>query len=173
MKEDTISRVTRTRQEARASYDRLSSWYDFLAGSAEKKYQQAGLHILNVHPGEKVLEIGFGTGDGLLALAKSVNASGKVFGLDLSAGMARVAKLKLKKAGLSERVELLCGDAAALPYERNSLDAIFSSFTLELFDTPEIPMVLNQCHHVLVPNGRICLVVMVKKHGKQSDGQAL
>ena len=127
MKEDTISRVTRTRQEARASYDRLSSWYDFLAGSAEKKFKQAGLHKLNVQPGEKVLEIGFGTGDGLLALAKSVNVSGKVYGLDLSEGMVRVAQLKLKKAGLSDRVELLCGDAAALPYERNSMDAVFQA----------------------------------------------
>jgi demethylmenaquinone methyltransferase/2-methoxy-6-polyprenyl-1,4-benzoquinol methylase len=158
-----ISRVTRTKEEGRTSYNKMSKWYDMLASPSERKYRAAGLQKLCTKEGEKVLEIGTGTGNDIVTLARSVGDSGTVCGIDISEGMCEIALSKIKKAGLSGRVRLDCGDAARLPYSDNYFDAIYTSFTLELFDTPEIPVVMHECSRVLRNGGRICVVAMSKK----------
>ncbi|MBU7038320.1 MAG: class I SAM-dependent methyltransferase [Theionarchaea archaeon] len=160
-----ISRVTRSKEEARRSYDRMSTWYDFLAGS-ERRHTHEGLQKLNVRDGETVLEVGFGTGESIVSLAHSVGSSGAVYGIDISSGMFYAAIERVRRAGLQDSVGLILGDGAHLPFKTHIFDAVFMSFTLELFDTPEIQVVLTECRRVLVEGGRIGVVAMSKR-GRQ------
>lgn len=161
-----ISRVTRSKEQARKSYDHLSRWYDWLAGASEWKWTRLALQHLNAQEGEHVLEIGFGTGRALQELTQSVGESGRVFGVDISPGMLAVSQRRLAKAGLSERAELRLGDAAALPFNDGSMHAVFISFTLELFDTPEIPVVLAECRRVMRSGGRLVVLSLVMREPK-------
>ncbi|MFC2083133.1 class I SAM-dependent methyltransferase [Candidatus Bipolaricaulota bacterium] len=201
--EGASSQELRSKADAKsvtkANYDRLSRWYDWMAARSERKAVQAGLDLLAASEGETILEIGYGTGRAIEALARAVGESGRVVGIDLSEGMHRVAVKRVERAGLSHRVDLICGDATFLAAElkRNATppllpkvsrrspgyrlqpekaglplslkhpegmrDAIFMSFTLELFDTPEIPIVLHECRRVLRTGGRIAVVSMQKK----------
>jgi demethylmenaquinone methyltransferase/2-methoxy-6-polyprenyl-1,4-benzoquinol methylase len=140
----------------------LSRWYDALAGSSEKKFTDTALQKLAMQEGETVLEIGFGTGHAIPALAATVGTAGKVYGIDISEGMCNITQERVNQAGLSDRVELRCDDATQLPFAAECLDAVFMSFTLELFDTPEIPTVLSECLRTLRRSGRICTVALSK-----------
>jgi ubiquinone/menaquinone biosynthesis C-methylase UbiE len=160
--DNSITRVLRPNSSAKVFYDRISGFYDLLAASSERRYTVAGLHKLTVKPGQNVLEIGFGTGQALVALAQAVGDEGNVCGIDISEGMYRVAQRRVQKAGISNRINLSLGDAINLPYQSATFDAVFTSFTLELFDTPQIPEVLAECRRVLKPDGRICVVALSK-----------
>ena len=160
--------VPRTKEEAKRLYDRISRVYDLFTWGFERKYANMALSHLSIKEGEAVLEIGFGTGHCLKRIAKSVGQRGRVYGVDISTGMVEVTKRRLEKAGLMDRVELYRGDAASLPYGNNTFDAIFMSFTLELFDTPEIPKVLNEINRVLKPNGRLGMASMSRDNGQST-----
>ena len=158
-----VLRVLQSKDETRAFYNKISGVYDLLAEHSEGPVRQTGLEKLDLAPGERVLEIGYGTGHCLVQLAEAVGPEGKVFGIDLSEGMRALARERLEKEHLLGRVELSCGDAAYLPYPDGSMDAVFMSFTLELFDTPEIPQVLAECKRVLRAGGRIGVVAITKE----------
>jgi len=158
-----VSGVTRSKQDAKSAYDRISRWYDLLAGGFEKKHRDAAVRKLAPDVGNVLLEIGFGTGHSIVALAELVGVSGKVYGIDLSEGMLAITRSRVEVAGMAERVVLECGDAVRLPFAPDFFDGIFISFALELFDTPEIPLVLSECMRTLRRGGRICVVAMSKK----------
>ncbi len=127
-----------------------------------------GLQKLAAQPGETVLEIGIGTGHSLLALSQAVGEKGQVCGIDLSPKMLDVTRTRMEKAGLAARVRLACGDGMQLPWASERFDAVFMSFVLELFDTPEIPRVLSECRRVLKPHGRLTVVALSKEGSANS-----
>ncbi|MCJ7733904.1 MAG: methyltransferase domain-containing protein [Anaerolineales bacterium] len=158
--EQNYTRVNRSEDAAEAFYTRLAPIYDFLAAS-EKKFVRMGLQLLDPQPGENILEIGFGTGyaQGLITAAVREGFSA---GLDLSQGMARIALEKLRQSDHAGKAGLVCSNTLPIPFPTAYFEGVFSSFTLELFDSPQIPEVLQECRRVLKPGGRLVIVSLSK-----------
>ena len=160
-----ISRVYRSKENAKKTYDRISTIYDWLGGIFERRPAEKALSYLKVESGETVLEIGFGTGHCLQQIALTVGNTGKAYGIDVSEGMLQVTRKRLQKAGLVNRAELFHGDASKLPFINETFDAVFISFALELFDTPDIPQLLNEVRRVMKAGGRLGVVSLSRSKG--------
>jgi demethylmenaquinone methyltransferase/2-methoxy-6-polyprenyl-1,4-benzoquinol methylase len=158
----------KTRLDTRQNYDRLSRWYDSFS-SSEQRLTELGLRLLNILPGEKVLEIGFGTGHALIGLASAVGKAGSVYGIDLSPGMIIVARRRARHSGMGGRISMQVGDASRLPFPNNQFQTAFMSFTLELFEIKEIPVILSECQRVLQPGGSLGIVSLAKKDTRAEE----
>jgi len=160
--------ATASTNPTQAFYDRISKAYDLLSDSNEHKARERGEQVLGVEQGNRVLEIGYGTGHACLDLAKLVGEQGEVVGIDISPGMREVALKRLQEGGVADRVKLEVGDARKLPYGDGEFDHAFTSFTLELFPLEDIPAVLKEVLRVLKPGGRLGVVSMYKKEHRSA-----
>ena len=150
-------------------YDRISKAYDLIADSGERDARNQGIDALNLTGGESVLDIGYGTGSAVLELAKRVGVDGSVTGIDISPGMQQVAQEKLEESGAQAKVQLDVGSAMEMPYADDKFDAVFTSFTLELFPAEDIPAVLAEARRVLKPDGRLGVVAMASVREGEKD----
>ena len=82
--EPGVLRVLQTKEETRHYYNKIAKVYDLLSEEAEKPMREAGLKKLAAQPGERILEVGFGTGHCLVEIAQAVGPQGKVLGIDIS-----------------------------------------------------------------------------------------
>ena len=160
-----IERVNRTTHQAQAWYHRLSGWYDTFADPFEADARATGIRCLDAQPGECVLDVGCGTGTALVEFGRAVGSDGRAYGIDIAPGMCDESRSKLTAAGL-EQTAVLLGDALELPLRDDSLDALFASFVLELFDSPDIPRVLAEWRRVLGRDGRVCVVALSRREDR-------
>jgi len=114
------------------------------------------LTILDVLPGERVLEIAVGRGELLLKLATLAGGSGFAAGVDEDEAALALADARLREVGYTS-FELKQGAAGALPYPAESFDAIYASFLLGARDDDESKRVLTDLRRVLVPGGRAAI----------------
>ena len=155
--------ILRVEGDVRATYAKLSRVYAAIEGRFEKKLRRRGLELLNIQEGETVLEVGSGTGYALVEIARAVGETGRAYGVDVTPQMLALAQKRLDRKGLAERVELREGDARDMSYEDDKFDAVYMAATLELFDTPDIPIVLAEIKSVLKPGGRLGITSMTKE----------
>lgn len=154
--------MVRSKEDAKRTYNRLSGVYDVVSGY-EKSYRDEGVKMLDLQKGERVLEIGIGTGQCLVQFAKSVGPLGGVYGVDISESMVKQAKKRVEREMPNSSFRLEVADGMNLPFEKEFFDALFMCFTLELFSASDISLVLQECSRVLKKGGRLCVVGLSKK----------
>jgi SAM-dependent methyltransferase len=114
------------------------------------------LELLGITPGERVLEVGCGTGVVLRDLARRVKPGGMAVGLDPGPHFLAIAAELIEQAGLSELTELREGDARALPFGDGEFDAVLAVTTLS--HVPNGDQALREMVRVLRPSGRVGLL---------------
>ena len=147
--------------DTRTFYNRLSGAYDLLADASESACRNEGLRLLQSTPGERILEVGFGTGHALATLCGTVGPTGAVVGVDVSSGMLEMARRTVAPAG-GANVTFAIADGRSLCFPHTVFDAAFMSFTLELFEPGDIAAVLAEVRRVLRPGGRLSVVAMLE-----------
>ena len=108
--------------------------------------------ILAPEPGERVLEIGPGTGYYTLELAEWVGADGQVEVFDIQQEMLDHTMERARERGISN-VRPTQGDAQSLPYDDDSFDAAILTSTLG--EIPDQDAALEEVNRVLKPGGRL------------------
>ncbi len=150
----------RSRREAAAWYDRLSRWHGPLVDPFERSVARRTVDVLAPRSGERILEIGPGTGRTLVASARATGETGRVVGVDAAAGMCRESRNRVRRAAVDGRVTVVRGDATRLPLRDGSVDAASMTFVLELFTDDDASRVLDECKRVLGNDGRLCVAAL-------------
>lgn len=158
-----------TDEEIKEAYEKTSKFYGIVEERFERKVRKRGLELLDPKEGEKILEVGFGTGCSLVEIAKAVGESGKAYGIDIAKGMVKSAERRIKKEEVSDRVELSEGDARNLPYRDSKFDAVYMNETLEIFDLSDIFTVLDEAKRVLKEDGRLGVASMTRRGYEDSN----
>lgn len=127
----------------------------FMIGVNRQPYRLA-LAALDPQPQDHVLEIGFGPGAGLAALAERVTG-GRICGLDGAADMARLAARRNRKAVAAGRVSLATGDVHRLPWPAESFDKVLAVNVAYFFDREG--GAVREMARVLRPGGLAVLYV--------------
>lgn len=110
------------------------------------------LATLEPRPGERILEIGPGTGYYTLDVARALLPAGVLEIFDLQQEMLDHTMGRANEAGLSNVVSRQ-GDAQKLPYDNQSFDGVF--LVTVLGEIPDRAAALREIHRVLRPHGRL------------------
>jgi cyclopropane fatty-acyl-phospholipid synthase-like methyltransferase len=122
------------------------------------------LDELDVRPGDRVLDIGCGTGGPAVRLGERADVH--VVGVTVSEQQAQRATERAERAGVADRVEFHHADAMALPFDAESFD---KAFALEsIMHVPDRAGALAQAARVLRPGGRLALTDVFRTAAQES-----
>jgi len=110
--------------------------------------------LIDLQPGQTVLDLGSGGGIDVLLSARRVGPTGKVYGLDMTDEMLALARENQRQAGATN-VEFLKGTIEAIPLPDQSVDVIISNCVINL--SVDKDAVLREAFRVLKPNGRFAV----------------
>lgn len=125
------------KKQVEQMFDTISENYDGLnrviSLGSDIKWRKKVIKMVASKNPKSILDIATGTGDLAIQFAEKTAAE-KIVGLDLSEGMLSVARKKVLKKPILEKIEFIQGDSEALPFEDNTFDAITVSFGIRNFE---------------------------------------
>jgi len=144
-------------------FDNIADRYDFInrviSFHLDTVWRKRAIKALDLKGTDKfVLDLGTGTGDLAFAAAKETGEKGRVFGLDFSAAMLRLAEAKRRKLGHGEKTAFILGSAVAPPFGDESFEAIITAFVLR--NISDLNQFFVEAYRLLRPGGRIASLDM-------------
>lgn len=134
-------------------YDSL---IQLILGGQEGKFRAATLRLAQIQAGEKVLDVGCGTGTLALLVKQKSPSSVTVTGIDASPQMIARAQQKAQSAGLNVHFEAALVEAINAP--DNSYDVVLSSLMVHHLPPSLKPKAFAEIYRVLKPRGRLLIV---------------
>ncbi|NQW01875.1 MAG: methyltransferase domain-containing protein [Rhodospirillales bacterium] len=135
-----------------SAYSRYSKFYDLLFGNVFTAGRLAAVQAINTEPGQRVLEVGVGTGLSLPMYREDA----LVTGIDVSTDMLDIARLRVAGAKMPQVQNILEMDAQNMSFSDNSFDSVVAMYTVSV--VPDPIQMLNEIRRVCVPGGQFVLV---------------
>jgi phosphatidylethanolamine/phosphatidyl-N-methylethanolamine N-methyltransferase len=148
-----VARVQRT-------WARLAPIYDLVYGGMLQPGRRRAVARMVLGPGDRVLEIGVGTGMGLDLYPRWA----RVTGIDLSQAMLDRARTRVADIAARAHIELREMDATRLAFEDGSFDVVYAPYILNVVPNPIA--VAMEMRRVCRPGGRIILLNRFRSHGR-------
>jgi len=119
-------------------------------------WKRTAVKMLELKPGDRVLDVCGGTGDLALLAARMVGRTGRVLIYDINRAMLEAGRPKIARSPVSGRILYLQGDAEKLSCPDHSFDAAMVGFGIRNLTNPDAGF--REMHRVLKPGGRLmCL----------------
>lgn len=147
------------KEQVEEMFDNVASNYDFLNRFLSLRidviWRKKAINYLKQSQPKIILDVATGTADLALEINKQLNPN-KIIGLDLSEQMLAMGKVKINKAGLTEKIEMVKGDSENLSFDSNYFDAVTVSFGVRNFEN--LDKGLSEINRVLKPSGKLVVL---------------